>query len=185
MVRIPPLEHDEATGDARRRWDEIVADHGRITNMKRTLAHWPLALDALLTWYPLRNSIEPFLGKRPTLIFVHAISTGTDCLICSTFFRRILMDAGEDPDHLELNPREQLLVDYGRQLVRDSNRVSNELFARLRAEFTPEQIVALTAFAGIMIATNIFNNALDIPLDDYLEPYRSGKNDAQNAAPAE
>ena len=39
-------------------------------------------------------------------------------------------------------------------------------------QFTPPQIVALTAFGGMMIATNVFNNALRVDLDGYLEPYR-------------
>ena len=38
--------------------------------------------------------------------------------------------------------------------------------------FSPEQIVALTAFGAIMLATNVFNNALRVDLDGYLEPYR-------------
>jgi hypothetical protein len=37
----------------------------------------------------------------------------------------------------------------------------------------PEQVVALTAFGGLMVATNLFNNALQIDLDEYLVPYRA------------
>jgi len=37
--------------------------------------------------------------------------------------------------------------------------------------FTPPQIVTLAAFGAMMIATNVFNNALDVDLDDYLKPY--------------
>ena len=40
---------------------------------------------------------------------------------------------------------------------------------------TPEQIVALTAFGGMMIATNVFNNALQVDLDDYLQPFRKSQ----------
>ena len=36
----------------------------------------------------------------------------------------------------------------------------------------PEQIVALTAFGGLMVATNLFNNALQVDLDEYLHRYR-------------
>jgi alkylhydroperoxidase family enzyme len=71
-----------------------------------------------------------------------------------------------------MNEREEVVVDYGRQLVRDANQVSDALYARLSRQFAPAEIVALTAFGGMMIATNVFNNALRIDLDDYLEPYR-------------
>ncbi len=125
-----------------------------------------------MTWYDLRDVVVPFLGERATTLFAHAISAGTDCLICSTFFRRILIDRGEDPDALVLDDWEQTIVAYGRQLARDPHGVSDELFAGLAARLRPEQIVALTAFGGLMVATNLFNNALRVDLDRYLEGYR-------------
>ena len=125
-----------------------------------------------MTWYDLREEVVPFLGERPTTLFAHAISAGTDCLVCSTFFRRLLIDSGEDPEALELDDWEQTVVDYGRQLAKDPHGVSDELFARLAARLRPEEIVALTAFGGLMVATNLFNNALRVDLDDYLHGYR-------------
>src|SRR5207244_3755732 len=138
------------------------AAHGRVTNMKRTLAHAPAALKALMQWYDLHAEVVPFLGARRTTLFVHAISSQTDCLICSTFFRRWLAEAGEDPDRLHLDDRDQAVVEYGRRLATDANAVSDDLFNRLRSFLQPAQIVALTAFGGLMIATNVFNNALRV-----------------------
>jgi alkylhydroperoxidase family enzyme len=172
MARIRPLAHEQAEPAARAELDRQLAAGGRVTNMKRTLAHSPPALHALMQWYPLRDAVRPFLGERLTTLFAHAVSTQTDCLICSTFFRRILIEAGEKPEHLALDEREQAVVDYGRQLARDANGVSDELYGRLARFLKPEQIVALTAFGGMMIATNIINNALRVDLDEYLQPYR-------------
>jgi alkylhydroperoxidase family enzyme len=172
MARIRPLEYEQAEPAARQELDRQLAGGGRVTNMKRTLAHSPPALHALMQWYPLRDSVRPFLGERLTTLFAHAVSTQTDCLICSTFFRRTLVETGEQPDHLTLDEREQAVVDYGRQLARDANGVSDELYGRLARFLEPAQIVALTAFGGMMIATNIFNNALRVDLDEYLQPYR-------------
>jgi len=173
MARIPPVEYEDADRATREAFDQIRSSHGRMTNMKATLAHSLPALDALMRWYPLRDEVERFLEPRATMLFVHAISSATDCLICSTFFRRLLIDAGENPEQLVMNEREQAVVDFGRQMVRDANQVSDSLFARLNAQFTPPQIVALTAFGAMMIATNVFNNALRVDLDEYLQPYKS------------
>jgi len=172
MPRIVPLEYGNADVQMQAEYDKIAAAQGRMTNMKRTLAHEPVAMEALLRWYPLRDVVQPFLGERLTTIFVHAISTSNDCLICSTYFRRILIDSGEEPSALQLDGREQTVVDFGRQLVDDSNAVSDELYTQLAQYFSPRQIVALTAFGGLMIATNIFNNALRIDLDEHLRDYR-------------
>jgi alkylhydroperoxidase family enzyme len=170
MSRIKPLQEDDP--ESRAVLDQIRTAHGRTTNMKRTLAHSPVALHALMTWYDLRNEVVPFLGERPTTLFAHAISAGTDCLVCSTFFRRLLIDAGEDPEALRLDDWEQTVVAYGRQLAVDPHGVSDDLYGRLAARLAPDQIVALTAFGGLMVATNLFNNALRVDLDDYLHPYR-------------
>jgi alkylhydroperoxidase family enzyme len=172
MARISPLQEADANPEARDALEGIRASHGRVTNMKRTLARSPVALDALMTWYDLRDAVVPFLGERATTLFAHAISSGTDCLVCSTFFRRMLIDAGEDPDALRLDDWERTVVAYGRQLAVDPHGVSDDLFARLAARLEPDQIVTLTAFGGLMVATNLFNNALRVDLDDYLHGYR-------------
>ena len=107
MPRIRPFDESTAPAAARELAAAHAATGGRVTNMKCTLAHSPVALDALMQWYPLHDAVAPFLGERRTMLFSHAISTQTDCLICSTFFRRLLIDAGEDPDALELDERER------------------------------------------------------------------------------
>jgi alkylhydroperoxidase family enzyme len=172
MARIEPLEYENAPPPAREAFDAHVREHGRMTNMKRTLLHSLPAFHALMEWYTLRDVVRPFLGERAATLFSHAISAETDCLICSTFFRRILIDAGDNPDALSLNPREDLLVAFGRQLAKNPKGVSDELYDQLAAEFSTEEIVALTAFGCIMLATNVFNDALRVDLDGYLEPYR-------------
>lgn len=172
MARIKPVEYDAAPSGAREAYEEHERHHGRMTNMKRTLLHSLPAFHALMEWYTLRDTVRPFLGDRGSAIFSHAISAETDCLICSTFFRRILIDAGEDPDELRLDQKEQLLVDFGRQLAKDPKGVDDALYERLTGQFSAAEIVALTAFGSIMLATNIFNDALRVDLDGYLEPYR-------------
>lgn len=172
MARIDPIRYEDAPPDAQAAHDEHQQHVGRITNMKRTLLHSVPAFHALMEWYPLRDAVRPFLGDRLTTIFAHAISAETDCLICSTFFRRIMIDSGEDPDHLELDDRQRTVVAYGRQLATDAHEVSDALYADLARYFAPPQIVAMTTFGAIMHATNLFNNALRVDLDGYLEPYR-------------
>jgi alkylhydroperoxidase family enzyme len=172
MPRIPPPADDAITPPARAELEQQRVRFGRVTNMKRTLAHSPVALHALMRWYDLHDEVAQFLGRRATILFAHAVSSQTDCLICSTFFRRLLIEGGDNPDAPRLDERDEVLVAYGRQLVRDANRVSDELFARLSGFLTPPQLVTLTVFGGLMIATNVFNNALRVDLDEYLFPFR-------------
>lgn len=166
MARIEPIAADSPAAT------ELGERYGRATNMKRTLARSPAALRALMGWYDLRDEVAAFLGDRATTLFSHAISEGKDCLICSTFFRRLLVEAGEDPARPQLDDRDRLVVEFGSQLARDPHGVDDELYRRLSVAFSPEQIVTLTAFGGLMVATNLFNDALRVDLDEYLIPYR-------------
>ena len=173
MTRITPLEEPSAPEASRELAAAHLAAGGRMTNMKWTLARAPAALEALLQWYPLFDQVVPFLGERRTHLFCHAISAQSDCLVCSTFFRRILKDAGEDPDALELDDLDELAVDLGRRLARDPHSVDDALHSTLREHFDEAQVVLLISFGAMMVATNVFNDAMGVPLDDYLQPYRA------------
>ncbi len=181
-ARVPPATYDDLPPAARAAHDA----HTRvatITNMKRTLLRSVPAFEALMTWYPLRDTVREFLGERLTTLFAHAVSTETDCLICSTFFRRLLIQAGENPDRLVLDDWEAAVIAFGRRLALTPYTVPDEVYAPLAARLTREQIVALTAFGALMVATNVFNNALDVPLDDYLESFRrpeTGRGEARH-----
>ena len=130
-----------------------------------------VAARTVMSWYPLRDTVVPFLGDRATLLLAHAISAETDCLICSTFFRRSLIDRGEVPEDLQLTEWEAALVEFGRRLANPPHAVPDALYDRVTAGLRDEEIVALVAFGSIMLATNVFNNALAVPLDDYLSAY--------------
>ena len=173
MPRIHPLEREQLSGEARATFDRELARFGRLTNMKRTLLLSPPAYHALMQWYPLFETIKPFIGERLAIVFAHAISSESNCLICTTYMRRILIEWGENPNELNLDEKGRTLVDFGRAVVSPGNRVPNELYRRLEEFFTPDQIISLTAFAGLMVATNIINNALEVDLDEYLYEYRA------------
>ncbi|MFC1913153.1 carboxymuconolactone decarboxylase family protein [Chloroflexota bacterium] len=175
MPRILPLEYEETTGDARAAFDEGLVKWGRLTNLKRTLLHSPLSYNIAMEWYQLLHNIKGFIGERLAIIFAHAISSESGCLICTTFMRRILIDGGDDPGELNLDERGETLVAFAHAVARQGNRVSNELYSKMASFFSPEQIVALTTFAGMMIVSNLVNNALEIDLDEYLYEYREGQ----------
>lgn len=165
-------DYETAGSEAREQYDDQIEKHGRITNMKRTLLHSVPAFNAYMEWYTLRDLMAPFLGERAISVFSHAISTGNDCLICSTFFRKILIDAGDDPDDLELSDVEKLLFDFGRAVAQSPHSVPEDIYDRLRELFTDEQLVLIISFAGIMAATNLFNTVAKVPLDEVLYGYR-------------
>src|SRR3954454_21475941 len=171
MTRITPADPAAAPEASRALADEHVAAGARMTNMKWTAARSPETLAMLLTWYPLFDRIAGFLGERRAKLLAHAISDRNECLICSTFFRRILIDAGEDPGELRLDEEDELIVELGRALA-DDPHIGEDLYGRLAPRYDERQLVELAGFGAIMVATNVVNDMLGIPLDGYLQAYR-------------
>ena len=172
MARIPLVRVDRAAPEVQDEYRRVVAEHGILTNMKATLLHSPPALRAVLEWYTLFDRVKPVIGERLAILFCYAISRENACELCTTFMRRAITEGGEDPDQVALDAREQAVVEFGRQLAADANRVGDALYARLAAYFTPAQIVDLTVFGALMIVNNVFNSALQVDLDGSLETHR-------------
>jgi alkylhydroperoxidase family enzyme len=94
----------------------------------------------------------------------------------------MLIQTGDNPDRLKLDERETAVMDFGRALAVSPFKVQDEVYRRLAPHFTASQIVALTAFGALMVATNVVNNALEVELDEYLQPYRKGARETAAAA---
>ncbi|MFD2572075.1 carboxymuconolactone decarboxylase family protein [Spirosoma soli] len=173
MPRIHPLQPDEATPEVQAAFDQHVADYpgSRITNMKATLGRSLLSFQVYMQWYPLYEQVKAILGNRLAYLYAHSISEGSNCPLCTTFFRRIIIDNGEQPEALQLTAHEQLLLDFGSEMAQHKGEVADELYDRVSVHYTDEQLVVLVAFAGQMIATNVFNNVLHVDIDEYLYPY--------------
>ncbi|QDK82812.1 hypothetical protein EXU85_31085 [Spirosoma sp. KCTC 42546] len=173
MPRISPLPYNEATPDVQVAFDAHVTDYpgSRITNMKATLGRSLLSFQVYMQWYPLYEQVKAILGDRLAYLYAHAISEGSNCPLCTTFFRRIIIDNGERPEDLQLTDHEQAVIDFGSAIALHKGEVSDAVYAPISERYTDAEIVVLVAFAGQMIATNVFNNVLDVKIDEYLYPY--------------
>jgi len=172
---IPMTDYESSSEEVRHEYEDQIAKHGRITNMKRTLLHDMQAFKTYMDWYELYDELCPVFGNRALSIFSYAISTGNDCLICSLFFTKIIMDNGENPEDLKLNETEQLLLDFGVAITKNPHKIPKEIYEKLRAQYSDRVLVQLIAFAGIMYATNLFNTVAKVPLDEELFSYQSDK----------
>jgi hypothetical protein len=169
---IEYVNRDKASVEIKEAYDKQSASNGGyVTNMKKTLLNNLPSYKALMEWFPLRGELLKFITPKEFAVFCHSISSENDCLLCSLYFRKELSELGFDLNDLCFSARELLLQRYAKEIVKDANNVSVYLFDELKREFSQEQIVALTAFAAIMIATNLINKVLKIELDSDLLPY--------------
>lgn len=88
---------DPETADEKEK--EVIRNHlaqgYRLTNEKLTLLHNAEAFKAIEdSSYTLDRELQRLIGKRAGDFFEYAISEENDCLVCSTYFRKLLKDNG-------------------------------------------------------------------------------------------
>ncbi|WP_312223168.1 hypothetical protein [Rhizobium rhizoryzae] len=171
MPHIPMIDYATAPDHIREAHDEEIRLRGRMTNMKRTLLHSPQAHRIYAEWFTLREELLLAVDDRAIQVFCKAISEEVGSKIAVTFFRRALIQSGADPDELEMREEDRLLNDFGRAIVRNSKDIPPDIWAALKIRYHNKTLVDLVALAGIMLATAVFNNVVEVPFDAELEPF--------------
>jgi hypothetical protein len=174
MSQIPPIDYQSASAEIRTAHDDEVIARGRMTNMKRVLLHSPTAHRIYAEWFALREELRPAISDREIWLLCLSISTACCSIIPVGFFRRALFNAGLTPESIEPTDTEALLMAFGKAIVGNSNAVPQPIWDDLKARYDAPTLVNLVAFAGIMIATAIVNNVIDVDIDPELLPYLQG-----------
>ncbi len=172
MAMIPPIDYASASPDIRAEHDRELGLRGRMTNMKRILLHSPAAHRIYAEWFTLRDLLKPTLDDRAIWLLSLGISQACRAEIPVTFFRRALIDSGLDPEAIEPSADEALLIEFGKAVAAGGNTVPDDIWALLKSRYDDTLLVNLIAFAGIMVATCVFTNAVRVDLDPELEAYR-------------
>ena len=124
-----------------------------------------------LQWQPLYEKVKQQIGDRAAYLYAWSVSNTSNCSVCASYFRKTIIENGEDPDQLLLNDYEKTLIDFGSAIAEHKGCIANHVYNSLKQYHNNEEMVLLVAFAGQMIATNIFNNVIETDLDSYLKPF--------------
>ena len=166
MSYISKIDLSTAPQEVRAAVDNHLAQGYQLTNEKLTLLHNVTAFHTLEeSSYELDRELQRLIGKRAADFFEYAISQTNGCLVCSIYFRNLLKKNGIDFDTFEFTEKEQVLIDYGQAIAENPKHVPQELFDKLKANFTEEEIVVITAMGVMMIANNYFNDILGVTPD--------------------
>jgi hypothetical protein len=169
MTFLPITKHEELDEAAQTASAAHVERYGDpIGNLDATLlGHLP-SFEAYQEWFTLRDALVPYIGERAVALFCFAISDEYGSPICSAFFRKVLTDSGEDLSNPQVTETEQLLIDWGRLVARDPHGVPAAMYESLEQTFNPKLRTILVAFAGLMVAVNVFTTVGRIPVDESL-----------------
>ena len=123
------------------------------------------------------NALYPggLLERSVKELVILESSRANECQFCTGSHVALIRRLGIADEPLQAlddpagrSERERLAIEYTRAAMRDSNRVPDELFARLKRHFTEPEIVELTFLIGFINMLNLFNNCLQVRYhDDY------------------
>ncbi|HEX7846077.1 MAG TPA: hypothetical protein VF476_09790, partial [Chitinophagaceae bacterium] len=100
MARIEPVAPQELSPSLRIAFERHAEQYsGTITNTQATLGHSLQSFEIYMQWYPLYASVEKILGRRLALLYGYSISTASTCNLCTAYFRKRIIETGEDPEN--------------------------------------------------------------------------------------
>ena len=118
---------------------------------------------------------NPILNKRHLEIAIVAVSAMNRCDYCIAYHASRLVELGLsaerisqilDTDCPELDDVDRLVRDYSVQVTKDHNRVTDDLFNRLKEHFDETQIVELTLRITLCTFFNKFNDVMQLEMED-------------------
>lgn len=174
MPRIQPLKIDQAEGQTKEVFEAMRKNFGMVPNLFATMALYPKALQPVLDLYQAisrESTIEPRLLELANI----EVSRINRCNYCLAHHARMAKMHGVSEEQLTMlgigkiegvfSEKEGAVIEYARQVTKDAERVSDEVFKRLVSYFTESQIVNLTLVIGLMNFFNRFNGALGVELE--------------------
>ncbi|MBS1566181.1 MAG: hypothetical protein JST39_17490 [Bacteroidetes bacterium] len=173
MQRIEPINEALLSPSVRIAFERRVNEFNEpITNMKKVLGHSLVSFSIYMQLYALFDRVQEIAGRRAACLYAYSISLGSASPVCCSFFNRMLAEDGVKFEEAQLNEYEKTLVDFGSIISKFKGHISDYIYDSLASYHNNEEMVVLVAFAGQVIASNIFNTVVETDVDDYLQSYK-------------
>lgn len=157
MGFLPFPSDDEFSPEATAAAELFQLTHpGPISNLDRTLLGSAPIFDAYLGWFAVRDEVVPYLGERAVDLFALSVSRSYGAPYPVSYFSSRLRSNGDGPDDPQVTEVEGMLLEWGAAIGSNPLTVAAELSARIEEAFQPKVRLALTAFAGLMVAVCLF-----------------------------
>lgn len=171
--QIPFVTRENGSPEALRAMDAHEARGLHLTNMKRTILNNVPVFEAVTdVMSAVNDQLQGKIPQRALTFFLYAISSGNHCMVCGTYFKKMVVDMGvEDFDTFQFTEEEEDLIAFANALTCDPNNIPDEIYEKLQARYDDETMVVLVLNAVFTQASNLFNNIVGVELDEELKPY--------------
>lgn len=178
MNRVPLVERNAASGDARALLDQIHSAFGVTPNMFRAVANSPAALKSM--WGAFGALGGGVLGAKLAEQIAVAVADRNACEYCLAAHTALGQKAGATADEMRAaqdaqssDPKTRAALHFARKLVSDRGQVSEaDVQALHTAGFNNGEIVEIVAHVALNLFTNYVNVAFAVPVDFPAVPLR-------------
>lgn len=174
MARVRDVLLDEVPKELQPTYQRFAESYGPFLNQVKVFAHRPPALEHIMGLL-LDLADESVLPKRYLEIALVVVSKLNECTYCVAHHTPRLVEQGLaaasvaailEPQVPGFDEVDCLVRDYAMQVTSKPQYMSDEIFERLRAHFSEEQIVELTLRTALCGFFNRFNDALQIGMEE-------------------
>jgi uncharacterized peroxidase-related enzyme len=179
MPRVEPIQDHEASGQVELVFEGARRLLGRVPNFIRTVAHSPAEGRWLLPFLATtqRKGEETVLDGRLRELAIVRTSQLNGCNYCATHNRALGVATGLTDEQLDVldgdywdsgrfTERELLAIEWAEHVTLNTAKQAEDLYGRLEAAFTTQEIVELTLVIAMFNMVNRVNESLQVELED-------------------
>lgn len=171
MPRLNVIEPDQATGDAKKIYDDVNQQMGMVPNLFRGLANSPAALRGYLSLSAALAEGE--LAQEDREVLYLAVSQNNECHYCVSAHTMLAKQAGLSEDETlaarqfqSSDSERDALLRFTRKVIASKGFVSDDDLAEVRdAGYSDGQIAESVGYIALATFSNLFNHVHDTPLD--------------------
>ena len=171
MTRLMLIDPETSAGDAKKLFDSVQANSGRVTNMMRAMANSPVVLEIYLSVNAIltRGRLSPELRE----LLAVTVAQGNQCQYCLSAHTARGKKLGLDDQTLATaqlscadDPKTEAALKFARALIDQRGELDEEALNHVRsAGYTDGDIAEIIAVTTFNIFPNYFNKVADTELD--------------------
>jgi uncharacterized peroxidase-related enzyme len=184
MAWIQVIDEQEATGDLKEIYDEILDARGKMSNIMRIQSLHPKAMRAHMDLYLSVVYGRSKLRRPDRELLATVVSALNDCAYCTQHHAEALRFYWKDGERIErvlddyatsdLSPAQKTMLDYAVKLTRAPSSVGPEDVQALRSvDFTDREILDINLIVGYFNFVNRIATGLGV---EFSEEELSGYN---------
>ncbi len=170
METPKPLVHlvtdEETKGKAKELFEKIKSSTGKVPKWMRVMANCE---DVLVGFFTLFKSIMDDAPADKLLKWkvAYRVSEINKCEFCVSVSKMALKDLGiADEEIAQLDKisdeKEKVAIKYAEASTEHAYNIDPEIFAKMKENFTDDQIVEITSVVGLFSFINRFNDSLGV-----------------------